>query len=149
MRKHKLLIVCILCIFYTALFPVSLHAIDLTLHVPVELVNLPANITDGKVECSAFTASRISNTFYAPALATDAKFFAISGNYTATVDIVLKAPGNNPPSGLGWRCFLFLRDANNRESGGVQWQPASRVMAGYAGIVDSSKPVRYEVSGIK
>lgn len=131
-------------------FAVELFAIDLTLNIPIELVNMPKTVTAGYVSCSACGADRVRNLMNWQQKLGDANFrFDIKGSYVATARIVIKNEAANPPNGLGYKCVLFLWDADmaaDKTSGGG-YRPAGTVLSRYA--IDTSKPTRYEVSGIR
>jgi len=142
MRKgYRLLRACLFCALYLVVFVASLHAADITLHVPVGLTNIPAAITEGAVACNAYAANVNGVIITKSLLGQGRTTFHITGNnYNATVDVIIKNQSNNPPY-IGWICNLMLQ--NNGERG--ELDGAERALFGYT--IDTSKPVKYSTSG--
>ena len=148
MRELKLLqlVIFSFCTLQLIVFAAPAQAIDVTFHVPVQLANMPASITDGTVKCAAYVADRARGVTYpSSSLGKGTTNFVIRGNFNSTVDVVIRNYEKFPTSGLGWQCVLFLTD--RAEDDQRIGKPAGIVMGKYA--VDTSKPVKYEVSGIK
>ncbi len=136
-----------LCIMPAIFVSIPLGAIELTLNIPVELVNMPDSVTGGYIRCQAHGANRVSNVQYGSQfLGENQVRFDIKGTYKSTVKVVIKNEQPNPPNGLGYKCMLFLFDASQRKDA-AGWQTAGAVLNRYA--LDTSKPVKYEVSGIR
>jgi hypothetical protein len=128
-------------------FAMPVDAIELTLNIPVELVNMPDTVTGGSVRCQAHGANRVSSIQYGSQfLGENQVRFDIRGTYRSTLKVVIKNNQPNPPNGLGYKCSLFLLDARQTKDAGG-WENAANVLNRYA--IDTSKPVRYEVSGIR
>ena len=147
---RRLAIVFCLCSFvFIPGFTIDLFAIDLTLNVPVELVNMPKSVTAGSVSCSAYGANRVTGAISNQHRLGDGAFrFDIKGSYVATARIVIKNETPNPPNGLGYKCILYLLDQDltaSKTTTGYSY--AGTVLGRYA--FDTSKPVKYEVSGIR
>lgn len=141
--KRLQLVIFSFCTLQLIVFAAPAQAIDVTLHVPVQLANMPASITGGAVNC----ADRVAGFMYpSSSLGKGTTNFVIRGNFNSTVDVVIRNYEKFPASGLGWQCVLFLIDRaeDDQRIGG---KPAGIVIGKYA--VDKSKPVKYEVSGIK
>lgn len=149
MRKLNglsLIIISFLTLAFVA-FAAPAKAFDLTLRVPVELVNMPVSITGGMVSCKVYGADRTTRVIHTdPLLGSGTTNFSIRGRFTSNVDVIIRNNVNFPSSGLGWTCVLFLYDSKvgSQTIGGT---PAGVIMSKYA--VDTSKPVKYEVSGIR
>ena len=145
--KRLQLVIFSICTLQLIVFAAPAQAIDVTFHVPVQLANMPASITGGAVNCAAYSADRIAGFMYpSSSLGKGTTNFVIRGNFNSTVDVVIRNYEKFPASGLGWQCVLFLIDRaeDDQRIGG---KPAGIVIGKYA--VDKSKPVKYEVSGIK
>ena len=141
--KRLQLVIFSFCTLQLIVFAAPAQAIDVTFHVPVQLANMPASITGGAVNC----ADRVAGFMYpSSSLGKGTTNFVIRGNFNSTVDVVIRNYEKFPASGLGWQCVLFLIDRaeDDQRIGG---KPAGIVIGKYA--VDKSKPVKYEVSGIK
>jgi hypothetical protein len=130
-------------------FTPDLFALDLTLNIPIELVNMPKSVTGGSVSCSAFGADRVHNVMSTQQRLGDGSVrFDFKGSYVATAKIVIKSEAPNPPNGLGYRCILFLIDTSwPADKTTTVYRTAASVLGRYA--IDTSKPVKYEVSGIR
>jgi hypothetical protein len=143
-----------LCVLSLLIFSAPLYALDLTLHVPVELPYMPASIVQGKVVCEAYGANRVSGVMDPRQfLGKNEMIFSIRGGFISFVDVVIRAAGNNPPTGIGWICTLLLLDtkyknpAPNTATNTPIFVPADLVMKNY--YVDPSKPVKYRIEGIR
>ena len=100
---RRLAIMLCLCSFaFIPGFTTDLFAVDLTLNVPVELVNMPKSVTAGYVSCSAYGADRVHNVVNNQQRLGDGNFsFNIKGNYSGIAKIVIKNEIPNPPQGVG------------------------------------------------
>ena len=140
-----------LCVLSLLIFPASLHAIDLTLHVPVELPYMPANILQGKIICDAYLADRVTGAKDpSKSLGRNETIFPIKGGFNSFVDVVIKSAATNPPTGIGWTCTLWLLDTTYKNFRGVvtpTFFPAKDLMEKY--YVDLSRPVKYTTEGIR
>ena len=148
---RRLAMVFCLCSFaFIPGFTMDLFAIELTLNIPVELVNMPKSVTAGYVSCSAYGADRVHNVVNNQQRLGDGSFrFEIKGSYVATAKIVIKNETPNPPNGLGYKCTLFLIDTDPgpRAKHTAAYRTAASILDRYA--IDTSKPAKYEVSGIR
>lgn len=139
-----------LCVLSLLIFPASLYAIDLTLHVPVELPYMPANIVQGKIICNAYLADRVTGAKDpSKSLGRNETIFPIKGGFNSFVDVVIRSSANNPPTGIGWTCTLWLLDTTYKDpkTGVPLFSPAANVMQKY--YVDLSRPVKYTTEGIR
>jgi len=141
---------CLCSFVFVPGFATELFAIDLTLNIPVELINMPTTVSQGYISCSAFGADRVHNKIF-PAqqpLGDGNVKFEIKGNYVATARISIKNDKPNPPNGLGYKCALFLVDtARDQDKEKAGYQLAYTVLSRYA--IDTSKPTKFEVQGIR
>ena len=136
-----------LCMTPVIFAAIPVNAIDLTLNIPVELVNMPESVTGGSIRCSAHGANRVSNVQYgSQPLGTGDARFDIKGTYRSTARVIIKNDQPNPPNGIGYKCTLFLFDGSQRKDS-AGWLYAGTVLGRYA--IDTSKPTRYDVSGIR
>lgn len=146
--RRLAMVFCVCSFTFIPGFAMDLFAIDLTLNIPIELVNMPKSVTAGYVSCSAYGADRVHNVMNNQQRLGDGNFnFNIQGNYKGTARIVIKNETPNPPKGLGYRCLLFLMDTSMAASKTSAYHLAGTVLNRYA--IDTSRPVKYEVSGIR
>jgi hypothetical protein len=88
-------------------FSGPLAAADFTFQVPLDVRNMPAEVTEGQVQCDV--------DFGGGDLVSGQQFFGVDslGNFQQTISVpVTVQPDRNPALARGWICQLMLRDVD-------------------------------------
>jgi hypothetical protein len=117
-------------------FAAAVHAGDITVHVPVELNNMPPDVTKGIVKCEAFSADTAGQIrLQQPLGSANVQFDIVGNNYNSTINLVIKNAEKNPPA-IACKCSLLLIDRRGDSFA------ADQALVHYRYRVDGSKPVR-------
>jgi hypothetical protein len=132
----KMVMTALFSALFVIVFAAAVHAGDITVHVPVELNNMPPDIIKGIVQCDAFVANAGGQiSLQQPIGSANAPFDIVGNNYSSTLNLIIKNAGKNPPA-IGCRCVLRLID----RMGNTLFP--DQALSHYNYRVDGSKPAR-------
>lgn len=147
-HMRRVLVICLVGVLCLIGFVEMAHsaAADFTFHVPVEIANLPPDITQGEVYCNICFGSLVQEPLGMACPMNEVmpipiiKTFAIAGGrYTGTLDISVSH--SRRAEVKSWQCTLFVQK-NGARKRISQVLPASGEHS-----LDASKPLREQVYG--